>query len=344
MKHDRLKRIFSVLLCLCMMVSYLPAAANAAETACTCTTVCTAESINVDCPVCGVEGADLENCAQHSHTLESEPVESTTPTETVGEPEAPAETTEPTDPVANPTASTEETTAPTEDVVEETVEDAVVAVQSLIDALPDPATATEEELTAAYDAAQAAYDAYEALTAEEMEMIDLTRLVSLMAWFNDQPQTLENTASGTCGDNLTWTLDSDTRTLTISGSGYMTNTFRPNAPWYSYAQSITSVIIQSGVTSIGGSAFASCYSLTTVTIPDSVKSIGSYAFYNCSSLTSVTIPDSVTSIGNYAFGNCYSLTSVEYTGTTAPCHGNYDLDTHFQVLRDYSTGQLLPGR
>ena len=92
MKHDRLKRIFSVLLCLCMMVSYLPAAANAAETACTCTTVCTAESINVDCPVCGVEGADLENCAQHSHTLESEPVESTTPTETVGEPEAPAET------------------------------------------------------------------------------------------------------------------------------------------------------------------------------------------------------------------------------------------------------------
>lgn len=323
MKHDRLKRIFSVLLCLCMMVSYLPTAANAAETACTCTTVCTAESINVDCPVCGVEGADLENCAQHSHTLESEPVESTTPTETVGEPEAPAETTEPTDPVANPTASTEETTAPTEDVVEETVEDAVVAVQSLIDALPDPATATEEELTAAYDAAQAAYDAYEALTAEEMEMIDLTRLVSLMAWFNDQPQTLENTASGTCGDNLTWTLDSDTRTLTISGSGYMTNTFRPNAPWYSYAQSITSVIIQSGVTSIGGSAFASCYSLTTVTIPDSVKSIGSYAFYNCSSLTSVTIPDSVTSIGNYAFGNCYSLTSVEYTGTTAPCHGNY---------------------
>ena len=84
-KQNAMKRIFSMLLCLCMMVSYLPAVAHAAETACICTTACTEDSIDTDCPVCGVEGADLENCTQHSHTQEQEPLETTTSTETVEE-------------------------------------------------------------------------------------------------------------------------------------------------------------------------------------------------------------------------------------------------------------------
>ena len=84
-KQNAMKRIFSMLLCLCMMVSYLPVVAHAAETACICTTACTEDSIDTDCPVCGVEGADLENCTQHSHTQEQEPLETTTPTETVEE-------------------------------------------------------------------------------------------------------------------------------------------------------------------------------------------------------------------------------------------------------------------
>ena len=74
--------------------------------------------------------------------------------------------------------------------------------------------------------------------------------------------------------------------------------------------SLTSVTIPSSVTSIGTVAFAGCYSLTSVTIPSSVTSIGDYAYQNCYSLTSVTIPSSVTSIGNSAFNSCYSLTSV----------------------------------
>ena len=112
--------------------------------------------------------------------------------------------------------------------------------------------------------------------------------------------------SGTCGDNLTWRLTNGV--LTISGTGSM-NTYQMyiHAPWYNYRQNITSVVIDSGITSIGSYAFEGCSGLTSVTIPNSVTSIGNNAFYGCSGLTSVTIPYSVTSVGNYAFDGCTSL-------------------------------------
>ena len=115
--------------------------------------------------------------------------------------------------------------------------------------------------------------------------------------------------SGTCGVEVTWTLDSE-GVLTISGSGYMYDNGSSGAPWYGYRSLVKSAVIAEGVTSIGEYAFYDCRSLTSVTIPDSVTSIGKYAFYKCKSLTSVTIPDSVTSIGKYAFYKCKSLTSV----------------------------------
>ncbi|MCD8311255.1 MAG: leucine-rich repeat domain-containing protein, partial [Firmicutes bacterium] len=124
--------------------------------------------------------------------------------------------------------------------------------------------------------------------------------------------------SGTCGDdgdNLTWTLKND-GTLTISGSGKMKSDDGWNmdpamyAPWYSYCESITSVIIEDGVTSVGYMAFSDCANLESVAIPESVTSIDSFAFRNCTSLEGVTIPESVTVIGHYAFRDCTSLESI----------------------------------
>ena len=122
------------------------------------------------------------------------------------------------------------------------------------------------------------------------------------------PTTVSAASSGTCGENLTWTLD-DSGTLTISGSGKMADwTSFDKVPWWN--DDITSVIIGDSVTSIGSCAFEYCRSLTSVTIPDSVTSIKDRAFADCDSLSSVTIGNSVTSIGDYAFHFCLSLTSV----------------------------------
>ena len=123
------------------------------------------------------------------------------------------------------------------------------------------------------------------------------------------PTTANAAYSGTCGTNLTWTLD-DAGTLTISGTGAMYDYDWGDAPWYSRRSSVKKVMIADGVTTIGDSAFYDCSSLTSVTIPDSVTTIGRYAFYDCTSLTSVTIPDSVTTIGSFAFSYCTSLTGV----------------------------------
>ena len=116
---------------------------------------------------------------------------------------------------------------------------------------------------------------------------------------------------GTCGDNLTWSLNTKDSTLTIEGSGAMTNwIYSSSVPWNEYKSYIKTVSLPDGLTSIGENAFYRCSALTSVTIPNSLTSIGNQAFSGCSALTSVTIPNSVTSIGNHAFFGCFGLTSV----------------------------------
>ena len=121
------------------------------------------------------------------------------------------------------------------------------------------------------------------------------------------------TYSGTCGaqgDNLTWTLDTETGVLTIEGSGAMAVFEVESAPWSYYSDLITTVCLPNGLTGIGFEAFEGCSSLTSITIPDSVSYISYGAFRGCSSLTSITIPNSVTQILESAFEGCSSLLNI----------------------------------
>ena len=65
------KRLFSILLALCMVLSLVPTTAFAEdsteETAvCTCEMACTEETMNAECPICGAEGALAENCGKYA--------------------------------------------------------------------------------------------------------------------------------------------------------------------------------------------------------------------------------------------------------------------------------------
>mgnify|MGYP000340859214 CR=1 FL=1 len=64
------KRLFSILLALCMVLCLVPTTAFAeSETeetpVCTCEIACTEETMNTECPVCGAEGALAENCGKY---------------------------------------------------------------------------------------------------------------------------------------------------------------------------------------------------------------------------------------------------------------------------------------
>ena len=115
--------------------------------------------------------------------------------------------------------------------------------------------------------------------------------------------------TGTCGDHLTWTLTED-GTLTISGTGAMIDFNQGTTPWYNYRDDIKTVVIRSGVTTLGRNAFYACNKMTTASLPTGMTSIGDAAFRSCSALVSVSIPKSLTFIDKYAFSDCSSLTSV----------------------------------
>ena len=116
--------------------------------------------------------------------------------------------------------------------------------------------------------------------------------------------------SGQCGDNLYWSFDESTGTLTITGSGKMSDYEWHETPWEEQREQIQKLALPNGITHIGNSAFEECTGLASITIPNSVTSIGDCAFSECTQITAITIPNSVTTIGYAAFSNCYGLTSV----------------------------------
>ena len=139
-------------------------------------------------------------------------------------------------------------------------------------------------------------------------LMSFVMLFSIISSVNLSAYAEESATSGKCGDNVYWSYDEGSKTLTISGMGAMN--YDSDVPWDGYSEDISTVEIETGVTTIGEWAFYFCSGLTSVEIPDSVTTIGWGAFSDCSSLTSVTIPNGVISIGGYAFNNCRRLTSV----------------------------------
>lgn len=137
-----------------------------------------------------------------------------------------------------------------------------------------------------------------------------------------------------------YSYDSQTKTLTISGTGATPNFTNSigasnSQPWYDLKTNnlIDNIIVEEGVTSlgncifqtvnaenvqlpstltrIGGSAFNGNTALKSIDLKN-VETVYNNAFYMCLGLEKIYIPESVKSIGASAFEQCTALNSVEF--------------------------------
>ena len=77
-------------------------------------------------------------------------------------------------------------------------------------------------------------------------------------------------------------------------------------------QSLTSVKIPEGITSISGNTFYDCTNLETIEFPSTLTIIGAHAFSFCTALKNVEFPKSLVSISRNAFYGCSSLQTVSF--------------------------------
>ena len=148
------KRLLSILLMCCMVLTLLPTAAFAEDSTetppvCSCETACTAENMNTECPVCGAENAIPQNCGQYI------PVEDRTgengSTERADDPNGPIELS------------------------------AADQVQAMINGLPNAEEITEDNAEEVKAQLEAIDEAKEKLSDEEIDELDMTRYAEAAA-------------------------------------------------------------------------------------------------------------------------------------------------------------------
>ena len=173
------KRLLSILLMCCMVLTLLPTAAFAEESTetppvCSCETACTVDNMNKECPVCGAENAIPQNCGQYI------PVEDRTgengSTERADDPNGPTELS------------------------------AADQVQAMIDGLPNAEEVTEDNAEEVKAQLEAIDEAKEKLSDEEIDELDMTRyaeaaaalgaLAAPMLLANDSPNEQFSLTSG----------------------------------------------------------------------------------------------------------------------------------------------------
>lgn len=202
------KRIISLILALALCVGMLPAPAWAEEP--------------TD-PTQAVEVVGAANPSEETDPTTEPTEEETEPTEEETEPTE--EETEPTEAETEPTeGETEPTEAPkaAEVPAEETAapgeDEAVAAVQAMIDALPDVDDMSESYL----DALVAAYSAFEALSeTQQAQITGVEKLEALFNWVNSQVSTLAEDVKEISGE-VTW--DNQTFTIPVKLTGETTLT------------------------------------------------------------------------------------------------------------------------
>lgn len=114
--------------------------------------------------------------------------------------------------------------------------------------------------------------------------------------------------------DVSYDYNSTTHTLTISGTGDMTDyNTSAETPWYNYKDNITTVVVKPGVTRIGSNTFTQFPKLAYIALPNGLKSIGDNAFGE-TAVEQLVIPASVETIGMSAFIWCDKLRTIYLGG------------------------------
>ena len=324
------KQVCSSLLALTMTLGTVtPALAAETENkvqsaACTCTAACTEETRNMDCAVCGAEGAPLTDCAQVNAQDDTNNEQQTANAEngfeyTVTGDEAT---------ITGYTGSAKSLVIPSElggKPVTAIGEKAFYEYKMLNIYIPKTIKAIGEDAFAGTVISdELRFICYEGTENEWANIAIQKGNRELDPEYNDDAAWFRLYECNLSGDMVYQASDDAATLVRYLGSdskvdipaelgGKPVTEFGVGA--FAYCSSLTEVTIPKSVTSIGRSAFEGCSSLTKVTIPKSVSSIRQAAFAGCNSLTEVTIPKSVTSIGWSAFIECDALTTVYYGGT-----------------------------
>lgn len=150
--------------------------------------------------------------------------------------------------------------------------------------------------------------------------------------------------TGSCGSELTYTYNTKSKTLLISGKGDMIDYNSTDQPWHDFY--IEYVEVEEGCTYIGNNAFINHSELSGVYLPNTLTEIGSNAFAG-TTLTKVEIPDKVKAIGDGAFAECNYLNTVylsddletvgdnAFAGCAIKNH-NLTLPTKVKTVGDYA--------
>lgn len=129
-------------------------------------------------------------------------------------------------------------------------------------------------------------------------------ILSLNSWATPSKCDESNT-------NCYWELEGGV--LTITGSGNMPDFDYDTPPWDSVKNSITSIIVSEGITSVGSGAFLEAMNVSSVSLPETLETIGNGAFLSNRSLESINIPSNVLTIADGAFGDTGSLESITFS-------------------------------
>ena len=120
---------------------------------------------------------------------------------------------------------------------------------------------------------------------------------------------------------------------------------------------VTSLVMPSGVTSVAQYKFYQCTSLTSLDLTG-CSSLGQYAFYGCTGLTSLEVPGTITTVPNYAFQSCSNITSLKlnsgittvssyaFSGMSKVANNDFAIPSTLKTISSYafqSLGQNASG-